>query len=398
MSIKLTAWPAALVSVAVMAQQPGNPPQSPTYPQYPSATPQPPASYPPSGYAQAPPTYPQMPPAYPPQAPAQSVVTPPASPPSSGTYPAGGYSTVPAYPPANPVVPPAYSYPPAPAYRSGATVAPASGYGQAAPNSAGAASIVLAPPSAQPAMLGAPRPADAQSEPYQKHEDTRNGHNQVYPDRGAIVRDLPRGATVINYAGTSYWFCDGVWFEPRGPAFIVVAPPIGLIVPTLPSFATAVVGSGRAYLYANDVYYRPRPDIGGYEVVNDPVEPVVESESASTPGIAAVPVTPVAATLTTATSAPVPTPASLPIPTAPASAAALGPPGGTAASLGVYPRNGQTPEEQARDRYECYRFAVTQTGFDPLRTGAGMAAGSERQSAYDRAQAACFEGRGYAVN
>jgi hypothetical protein len=57
------------------------------------------------------------------------------------------------------------------------------------------------------------------------------------------------------------------------------------------------------------------------------------------------------------------------------------------------------PDQQARDRYECYRFAVAQTGFDPLRT-AGTLAGAqyaERQSAYERAQAACFEGRGYSV-
>ena len=30
-----------------------------------------------------------------------------------------------------------------------------------------------------------------------------------------------------------------------------------------------------------------------------------------------------------------------------------------------YPTAGQTPEQQDRDRYECYRWAVQQTGFDP---------------------------------
>jgi hypothetical protein len=30
-----------------------------------------------------------------------------------------------------------------------------------------------------------------------------------------------------------------------------------------------------------------------------------------------------------------------------------------------YPANGQSPEQQARDRYECYQWAVKQTGFDP---------------------------------
>src|SRR5208283_658863 len=30
-----------------------------------------------------------------------------------------------------------------------------------------------------------------------------------------------------------------------------------------------------------------------------------------------------------------------------------------------YPQNGQTTEQQSRDHYECYNWAVNQTGFDP---------------------------------
>jgi hypothetical protein len=35
----------------------------------------------------------------------------------------------------------------------------------------------------------------------------------------------------------------------------------------------------------------------------------------------------------------------------------------------VYPANGQTPEQQERDRYECHVWAVQQSGFDPSRSG-----------------------------
>jgi hypothetical protein len=108
--------------------------------------------------------------------------------------------------------------------------------------------------------------------PYNRHQDPHHGHNHVYPDRGAIFRELPRRAVPVNYAGVSYRFADGIWFEPRGPAFIVVAPPIGLMVPSIPGSATTIQEHGEPYLYANDVYYRARPDLGGYEVVNDPVE------------------------------------------------------------------------------------------------------------------------------
>ncbi|MDQ5986301.1 MAG: hypothetical protein CSYNP_02022 [Syntrophus sp. SKADARSKE-3] len=36
-----------------------------------------------------------------------------------------------------------------------------------------------------------------------------------------------------------------------------------------------------------------------------------------------------------------------------------------AASVYLYPKAGQTPAQQDRDRYECHNWAVNQTGFDP---------------------------------
>jgi hypothetical protein len=376
-------------------------------------------------------------------------------------------------------------------------------------------------------------------EPYQKHRDARHGHNHIYPDRGSIFRELPHGAVVINYAGISYRFHDGVWFEPQGPAYIVVAPPIGLVVPTLPSYATTVGNGKQTFLYANDVYYEARPDLGGYEVVNDPAETAApaaaevpaaadsQSESATPyalptatavaavpvaaaaaapavigaagqaaapatagglaaagavpaataatavkaiplgvgyngaaagPGVAAVgaptsvggagaisgaaaapaatalmappasaPYAPTAAYAptsavgagagaapggsTAAYTAAAGTAAVLPVPAvastqtlAPAPTATSAPAtGGTStASHGVkvfaYPKNGQTPEVQARDQYECYRFGVAQSGFDPMRaSGAPAAQIADRQLDFERAQGACFEGRGYTI-
>jgi hypothetical protein len=121
---------------------------------------------------------------------------------------------------------------------------------------------------------------------------------------------------------------------------------------------------------------------------------------------------PVAASVTTASALPATVPASaatVPASGAPAAAVLPGasiavpggsaPPGTAVASSSLYPKNSQTLDEQARDRYECYRFAVTQTGFDPMRQGAGVPAveTAQRLSAYQRAQAACFEGRGYLI-
>jgi hypothetical protein len=57
----------------------------------------------------------------------------------------------------------------------------------------------------------------------------------------------------------------------------------------------------------------------------------------------------------------------------------------------VDPKNGQSAEQQGKDTFECHRWAVGQTGFDPTQGAPG------NRSAYLRAQAACLEGRGYTV-
>ena len=71
-------------------------------------------------------------------------------------------------------------------------------------------------------------------------------------------------------------------------------------------------------------------------------------------------------------------------------------PGQKGPKVFLYPKNGQSSDQQAHDRYDCYRFAVAQSGFDPMRAGGTPSApASEMQSDYERAQSACFEARGY---
>lgn len=61
----------------------------------------------------------------------------------------------------------------------------------------------------------------------------------------------------------------------------------------------------------------------------------------------------------------------------------------------AYPKNGQSQEQLGRDKFECHKWAVGQTGFDPTQAGGGAAPG--RRDEYFRAQSACLEGRGYSV-
>ena len=224
-----------------------------------------------------------------------------------------------------------------------------------------------------------PGASQQQNDLYPTHEDTRFGHDHAYPNRGVVVRDVPKSATVINYAGLSYHYADGVWYEPRGPAYMVVSPPVGLVVPAVPSFSTPVESMGVTYYYANSAFYRQRPDLAGYEVVNDPSEAMPLTANA-------VGATPSGAPLVTAA-------ATMGI------APAMMAPQTHGSTFVVFPKNGQTPEEQARDHYACYQFAVSQTGFDPTHPPAGLQQGQTyaAQSTFQRAQAACYEGRGYTV-
>ena len=49
----------------------------------------------------------------------------------------------------------------------------------------------------------------------------------------------------------------------------------------------------------------------------------------------------------------------------------------------VYPKNGQNAEQQSKDRYECYRWAADQSGFDPTKAGGGR--GTDARDAYQPA-------------
>jgi hypothetical protein len=66
----------------------------------------------------------------------------------------------------------------------------------------------------------------------------------------------------------------------------------------------------------------------------------------------------------------------------------------------VYPKNGQSTDQQAADRYDCHRWANGQTGFDPTESGGGVPAATADQARgnYDRAMSACLTARGYQVN
>jgi hypothetical protein len=63
----------------------------------------------------------------------------------------------------------------------------------------------------------------------------------------------------------------------------------------------------------------------------------------------------------------------------------------------IYPRNGQSEERQAKDRYECHKWAVEQTKYDPTKFPREIPADQvmNTRADYQRAMATCLDGRGY---
>jgi hypothetical protein len=182
--------------------------------------------------------------------------------------------------------------------------------------------------------------------------DERYNHGRYYPRPGSVVSTLPEGYRPYYHDHDRYYFSGGIWYAPRGPGFAVIAPPFGLVIGALPFYYSTVWFGGIPYYYANNVYYTWQPEQNGYVVA----EPPTDAGQPASPPIAAQ------------------------------------------EDLIIYPKNGQSQELQAADRFECHSWARSQTGFDPTQPGGGAQGDGERgRSNYNRAMAACLQARGYEV-
>lgn len=188
-----------------------------------------------------------------------------------------------------------------------------------------------------------------------QHLDGRFSHNQYYYDRGYSVHRPPEGGLgeVRGPDGVRYWRHGGDWYRWGGREWVVSGAPVGVYVPWLPPDFTTVWWDGIPYYYANDTYYIWDDAQQAYKVVSPPDG--MEANGTTQ---------------------------------APASD-----------QLFVYPKNGQSAEQEEKDRYECHRWAVDQTGFDPTVAWGGVAPDNavEKRNDYFRAQVSCLEGRGYTV-
>jgi hypothetical protein len=231
--------------------------------------------------------------------------------------------------------------------------APQGGYSQSHQNHA--------PPQGQP---GTPSPqqyprqggyqGSSPSDHYPPSADYHAPPNHYYgPRHGGYVGAPPPGHRIAHYGSVPYYYYGGYWYRPFGSYYYVTAPPIGLVVSFLPDYYTTLWFGSVPYYFADNVYYARRSYEGGYVVTDPPQGTPDRVESTATAG----------------------------------------------EDFFMYPRNGQSAEQQAQDRYECHRWAVEQTGFDPTQSQGGVPVDENgtKRSDYLRAITACLEGRGYTV-
>ena len=182
------------------------------------------------------------------------------------------------------------------------------------------------------------------------HGNGWGGGPQYRP--GYVTDRVPGSYSRVPYRGQDYFYSDGYWYRPQGPRYVVVTPPYGMRVRSLPSYSQEVwVGSALFFLAAG-TYYTYQRDSQDYEVVYPPqnVEPAYTQQM----------------------------------------------PASSAYDPIAYPANGQSQEQVAQDKYDCYRWSVDQSSFDPADPNSPNAPAMIQ--VYRRSMVACLMGRGYTIN
>jgi hypothetical protein len=86
---------------------------------------------------------------------------------------------------------------------------------------------------------------------------------------GSAIATLPPYYNTVYVGSTSYIYSDGIYLQPSGSSYTVVAPPIGAIVTYLPDGCTTITTDNTLYYNCSGIYYRPLFENGStvYQVV-----------------------------------------------------------------------------------------------------------------------------------
>jgi len=164
---------------------------------------------------------------------------------------------------------------------------------------------------------------------------------------GHVVHRLPHKHRRIKVAGIPYFYFSGVFYKHFGSSYIVVSAPIGARITALPTgFIGFNIGQS-TYYTINDNYYVWDDFRDCYFVVDEPV--------GATTAIRNI----------------------------------------TRDRLTIEPLARQNAKQQAKDRYACHRWAVSESNVDP--TDEDQKINSEENIRYKSALSACMQDRNYSV-
>jgi hypothetical protein len=134
---------------------------------------------------------------------------------------------------------------------------------------------------------------------------------------------------------------------------------LDLYLPTLPWYYQAYLWDGVPYYYVDGNYWVWNGAVGAYEQVQPPAQIAAQGQAPAEAG-----------------------------------------------RLFVYPREGQTAQQQSKDETQCSQWASAQTGYTPPSAMAGQGGESAhpdggampaKPQEYLRAEGACLEARGYSI-
>ncbi len=101
------------------------------------------------------------------------------------------------------------------------------------------------------------------------------GYGGYYPVRAQYFGHIPGPYISVNFGGYPYYYSNGLFYQPYGSSFQLIAPPFGIRVGFLPQGYWPLNFGGYPYYYYNGIFYRP--DNREYEVVQAPVGAEVPS-------------------------------------------------------------------------------------------------------------------------
>jgi hypothetical protein len=185
-----------------------------------------------------------------------------------------------------------------------------------------------------------------------EHFQAPDSHNHDL-DRRYTVHAIPHGVYRTDHDRRDFRYEHGEWYHRQGRDWMATRGPTGAFVSFLPPVYTTVWFGGMPYYYADATYYDWDDSHQEYEVV----EPQAGIEAART----------IQPTYND--------------------------------QIMVYPRYGQSAEQQARDRSSCDHDAAEQSGYDPTQTidAATPEVTATKRGTYLSVEAACLDAHGYSI-